>query len=199
MKRMLANLAAAMSLLLCAATIAIWIRSYWVGDQLHRSRWTIVALLDGTQQMHSFEIFFVASRGGFLIESRVQDAHWTQHDSMLPAGVSVERSWTTHPPKELEYTDLRVPWWRLGFGYHVANYGRGYVATNHDLWFPAWSVALIFAVLPAVRIIRGRRRRRRSKENRCLNCGYDLRATPDRCPECGTIVANPLANAHNSS
>jgi hypothetical protein len=52
---------------------------------------------------------------------------------------------------------------------------------------PHWLLLLAFAALPAVRVTRHVRAARREKSGLCASCGYDLRATPGRCPECGTI------------
>lgn len=37
--------------------------------------------------------------------------------------------------------------------------------------------------------IRYRIRRRAWRDSHCRQCGYDLRATPNRCPECGNVAS----------
>lgn len=61
---------------------------------------------------------------------------------------------------------------------------------------PYWSLLALTALLPtALLIARARRRRltRRRERGLCARCGYDLRASPGRCPECGEPPA-PLGS-----
>ena len=71
-----------------------------------------------------------------------------------------------------------------GFGYDSNPYAPFYaVAVPH--WFLAGVAGSLFG---ASWSWRRRRRRCRTPSRVCPACGYDLRATPDRCPECGRAV-----------
>jgi hypothetical protein len=56
---------------------------------------------------------------------------------------------------------------------------------------PFWPVAIVTAFVPLFRLTayfcRYVVRRKRRLRGRCPGCGYDLRGTPQRCPECGTV------------
>jgi hypothetical protein len=55
----------------------------------------------------------------------------------------------------------------------------------------AYFVVAVFSVLPLLWAVAWNRNRKRKGRDQtlCIKCGYDLRATPHRCPECGRAVA----------
>jgi hypothetical protein len=70
--------------------------------------------------------------------------------------------------------------------------GTGWKAQTSGVQFPLWSAFILTAVLPTLwigKLATALRRRGRSATGSCPTCGYDLRASPSRCPECGTPKA----------
>jgi hypothetical protein len=90
----------------------------------------------------------------------------------------------------------RVPEGFLGFGFSrqrtvnpVDSGGEGWT-----LKFPVALPLLILMVYPLL-IARQLLRSTRKGPQQCLVCGYDLRASPGRCPECGTVPTLPVSSA----
>lgn len=99
----------------------------------------------------------------------------------------------TDVPEEFHGRPVRLGRWSfLGFGGVSMKFGT---SRGGLLAVPYWFPTILFAALPLAWLL-VRVERRGVPEGRCPACGYDLRATPDRCPECGTIARGPgKANA----
>jgi hypothetical protein len=94
-----------------------------------------------------------------------------------PRGVTINGILDDHPRRICP--GLIINWQSTATEWH----NRG-VAIHWGL------LTAISALWPSIALIR-RFARRRVPPGHCTACGYDLRATPDRCPECG-LVARPL-------
>jgi hypothetical protein len=143
------NIAAGVSVTLCFAVAAVWVRSYWCADEVtYRGPAQAVRL-----RSYGGNIYVIASR--FMLA--------------LPGWTHIFNA--RYYPAESGWMDQADLTWR-------APYFSLFV----------WSAALPYwrFFLPWVR-----NRERRRGQSFCRTCGYDLRATPDRCPECGTTPDAP--------
>jgi hypothetical protein len=166
--RRLLNVLAGVCLVLFVAICVLWVRSFWISDSVafvHRhARLRATSVAVGTLS-GSFEL-----NAAFLSKSDYGDPRNTllQLNSQ-PAGRSM-----AGPLFPLTDRRLGFGWWQ------GANRGRfGFAA-------PGWFIALLPAVVATLAIRHNRRRRRVERLGLCPRCGYDLRASPERCPECGT-------------
>jgi len=66
--------------------------------------------------------------------------------------------------------------------------------TDRALAVPMWAIAAPLLIAPAANALNVLRRRRKLRRGLCVQCGYDLRASNLRCPECGhSINVTPRA------
>jgi hypothetical protein len=120
-------------------------------------------------------------------------------DPRLPAGedLFLAPAWAYTSDGRRYYLDFRgvaqlygsSSWFFSSFGYVLAALPNG---TLYAIAAPHWFLAMLFAILPALYLRAIVRSRRRNRIGLCRVCGYDLRATPERCPECGTGAKTPV-------
>jgi hypothetical protein len=175
--RWLFNGIAGLSLVLCVATAAFWIRSYFRLDDIsHKGQWHI----------HNFS----SVRGRAFIQWG-----WSTQDELKRATGRYARGgfvWDTVPSGATLGVEPMSRGWRLGGFDYFSWAGRRNAAGQltvgeHVTIVPWWFLTASAALWPIWWLIRTRRQAHRAKFGWCLTCGYDLRATPNRCPECGTI------------
>lgn len=167
------------TLLLGLAAATLWARSYWAHDFI--SRIPLSTLGKGPFRTWSI----VVGHGGFQV-------HMTdlRRPSMpdVPTPPSYRWTWQSVPAQP---PALYRGWPMLNAAHQKITYTSVGVAPDtidglilaFGLWLPTLAL-LPPSALALLYLYRSRSHR--FPAGHCPTCGYDLRASPGRCPECGT-------------
>lgn len=176
-RRRLSMVLCVLSLALCLITAGLWVRSYWRYDQVNwfGPTWG----LNGTS-------------GGGIVAFMAGPVY------RGPGAVTLAPGWRymSYPPPVGGgvWAQVRIARYarlsRLGIAYDPNRLVTAPRAppfySSHRLYLPHWLLLILTAIPPAL-WWRRRRSRLRTLSGRCTVCGYDLQATPQRCPECGNV------------
>ena len=161
-------------LLLLVGVIGLWVRSHWYNDAINyrpaplSREGRIYSIRSGRGGFCAWIIFRDLPRTGpYMFEYGRQRAYWYPMQSDKRQG-------------PLNFTR----WNALGF---ERKDFKGFVSFT----LPYWALTLPLMMLPATWMYLWWKRRRRRQAGRCGSCGYDLRASRGRCPECGTLIPLP--------
>ena len=171
MIRRIFSLASLLSLLLCVATVVLWVGSYWEEFRIG-TRWekreVSICIVRGHVALEIWDrSFFPGRRGPFFSGYSV------------PVGLSFIESAISGPTNSHLWR-----YGRLGYYYAVESIP---LHDWHWVVMPAWFVACLLAT-PFFFTFRSFAFSRRGSTG-CCRCQYDLTGnTSGVCPECGTAV-----------
>ena len=194
---MILTTVAAISLLASIATVVLWRRSDRCWDRI-----TVHQTSEFADQSKTIE-----SIGGRIVLSRYFTQHLRQNPSSESATIQHQAQqlvpgeaarivasnetllaqqgwcwWGFGSMKTSFAQNARMPWVRLPSNDVVQE-------TYQVVAIPDWAIVVLSLVIPIKYAIGPvRRRYRGAHSGYCAKCGYDLRASAERCPECGTVV-----------
>jgi hypothetical protein len=221
MFRLIRRSLAAASFLLLLATVALWVRGYWRGDELFFRTYAVVPASSPNPYQTNESYYENSERPEDRAVRNEREARYhlerrTNCDyeiSLAKGGVYLSRNrydirnYPVEAALDWESDDTNP----LYFGGKHAQYGLagkhwGFLQTDYpysggasggardasrerEVLFPMWALAALFAIAPSFWLTGVYRRQRRAAlrrgQGKCQGCGYDLRASPQRCPECG--------------
>jgi hypothetical protein len=190
------------SLLLFPATIAVWIRSYWTSDLIAATRF------------RNWQIEINRGEFGFSADQRYSIQPFVIPNSPQSPFPQIKHVGAPHPiSQQWQFSHMESPAYGSNSPTSFLGFDHSYLvefevdavrgsrrmmsswtqpvttSTEGAHWYlPAWSIAFLMLLAPAWWMrgwLKYGRDRRRLEMGCCPNCGYDLRATPERCPECG--------------
>jgi len=205
-KRRLFNILAAVSLVLCVATVVMWVRSYFVVDLV--GHWMIDT---GASQITVEKCGGIFSQRGVV--AIASGTRWmaptfldNYHHRHRPLTVATDQSgWITW-----RHHENSLPHWVYGlrgdvdfFGFFIDSGprwgpwrppGLTYKANTRTIWIPYWFLCFVASIAPGLWCaslwLNRMRLLRLIRLGLCVTCGYDLTGNVSGvCPECGKPIA----------
>jgi hypothetical protein len=179
--RRLFTLCSAVSLLIFVGLMVLWIRSYFVTDRIatcssreEKDGWSYVTYT--AVESGKGGVGFVR-----MMQGAPGEAFLEKQQERMRAGLPFhQRHEPTYP--NLRVQDAAAPRWGFKFG----RIRRKHDVDGYEAVVPIACLLVVFAIAPAFWL--WRQRRTCDAIGLCATCGYDLRASPERCPECGTTM-----------
>jgi hypothetical protein len=187
----LKSLLLAICALLLVVIAVFWVRCYWIADHMQISYAWYPQPNESRMRWLSFQsakgmLKFAAVRNDFHLSFRDQQSA-DQFRSRWPAGFM----WHNFPAPIRPEGDY---WRDTSMGFGASHTDQPGTERHDEYWnvsMPAWAPLVLCAMPISIAWWRRRRRIRQACQGLCQVCGYDLRASNDRCPECGTLVPTP--------